>query len=206
MGIINNIYNFINIARISSSFQKTLQNYKNLQKFDKLKKDFHIQSLMEIKPFSKKVKEIVCKLNNTYILSSMKFDKTTGKYSFKKLGLMKGFPELVDSLDYYPNMSFYESFYVQKLKAEELRKGTGKKLLHLALCESRRFNCKGRIHLDEVNSDNPPFYFYRSLVFNSQSNYQIECIDKLMNNKTPFPRPYRSWCLSMYLPKNKTGI
>lgn len=54
MGIINNIYNFINIARISSSFQKTLQNYKNLQKFDKLKKDFHIQSLMEIKPFSKK--------------------------------------------------------------------------------------------------------------------------------------------------------
>ena len=126
MGIINNIYNFINIARISSSFQKTLQNYKNLQKFDKLKKDFHIQSLMEIKPFSKKVKEIVCKLNNTYILSSMKFDKTTGKYSFKKLGLMKGFPELVDSLDYYPNMSFYESFYVQKLKAEELRKGPGK--------------------------------------------------------------------------------
>ena len=206
MGIIKNIYDFINIMTSSNSIQKGLQNYKNLNKIKDIKEIFQINSLMEIKPFNSNLKEIACKIKNSYILSSININKETGKYSFKKLGIMKGFPEIVDNSEYYPEMNFYESFYVQELKALELRKGTGKKLLQLAQCESRRFNCNGRIHLDAVNPDNPPFYFYRSLGFNSQSEYQIECIDKLMKNKIPFPRPYRSWCLSMYLPKNKTGI
>ena len=117
MGIIKNIYDFINIMTSSNSIQKGLQNYKNLNKIKDIKEIFQINSLMEIKPFNSNLKEIACKIKNSYILSSININKETGKYSFKKLGIMKGFPEIVDNSEYYPEMNFYESFYVQELKA-----------------------------------------------------------------------------------------
>lgn len=52
----------------------------------------------------------------------MKFDKTTGKYSFKKLGLMKGFPELVDSLDYYPNHEFLRVLLCAETEGRGIKK------------------------------------------------------------------------------------
>lgn len=206
MNILNKIYQFIRIAKEYPDINKIIHIYKNLEKSEKYKDIFHINSMLEIRLFNKNMHELACKIKNSYILSSVNIDKQTGKYSFKKLGVMRGFPELVKTADYYPDMSFYNSFYVQRLNAEELRKGTGRKLIHLARCESRRYECKGLLHLDAVNPENPPFYFYRSLGFDSQDKYQIDCIDKLMQKKIPLPSNYRHWCISMYLPKSKTGM
>ena len=112
---------------------------------------------------------------------------------------------LADALFMDPNMDVYESFYVAKLEANELRKGTGRKLIHLAKCESRRLNCEGRVHLDAVNQDNPPFYFYRRMGFDSQDKHKIEIIDKLLEKNKPFPEQYKKWCIPMYFPTSKTG-
>ena len=203
----NFIYNLIN--NFMKTFEKPSHSVRqplNFQRAKKLKKDFQIQSLMEIKPFNKNLKEIIAKVKTNYLLSSMKFDEKSNKYSFKYLGRMNGFKWLTHDTDYYPDLSVYESFYVAKFKAEEYRKGVGKKLVNLAQQESRRYGCEGRVHLDAVNVDRPPFYFYRKMGFTSQRKDLLEVVDNYMNQNMEFPQKYRSWCIPMYLPANKPGI
>lgn len=176
------------------------------RKTERLKINLNVNSVLEIKPFDLNLKYIVAKLGDNYLLSKMDYDKSKNKFSFKQLGRMKGSKTLVyPDEDYYPNMDVYESFYVAKLEANELRKGTGRKLIHLAKCESRRLNCEGRVHLDAVNQDNPPFYFYRRMGFDSQDKHKIEIIDKLLEKNKPFPEQYKKWCIPMYFPTSKTG-
>lgn len=203
----NFIYNLIN--NLKNSFEKPSHPVRqplNFRRAKKLKKDFQIQSLMEIKPFNNNLKEIVAKIKTNYLLSSMKFDKKSNKYSFQYLGRMNGFKWLTEDTGYYPDLSVYDSFYVAKFKAEEFRKGVGTKLVCLAQQESRRYGCEGRVHLDAVNADRPPFYFYRKMGFDSQRKDLLEVVDNYMNKNMEFPQKYRKWCIPMYLPTNKTGI
>lgn len=192
-----NIIKFFKVENFSHKFRK-LENLKRILK---------VHSLLEIKPFDKNLKNIVAKVGDNYILSSMEYDTKLKKFNFKQLGRMKGYPYLVrDCEEYYPDKDIYYSFYIAKVKANEFRKGIGKKLIQLAKCESYRYDCNGKIHLDAVNEARPPFYFYRALGFDSQDKLKINIIDQYRKLNQPLPDKYKKWCISMYLPENKTGM
>lgn len=196
--ISKNILKFFQMPELSYKYRK-LENIKRILK---------VHSLLEIKQFNKNTNEIVAKVGDNYLLSEVKLDNKTGKITYsKQLGRLKGYKYLVRGCEeYYPDKDIYHSFYISRIKAKEMRKGIGTKLINLAKAESRRYDCDGRIHLDAVNESNPPFYFYRKMGFDSQDKQKIEIIDKYRALGEPLPQKYRKWCLAMYLPENKTGI
>lgn len=206
MGILEKFNTLIDFPKNLKNYFFPADNSRLFRKTERLKIKLGVKSLLEIKPFDKTMQYIVAKVGDNYLMSKMDFDKSTGKFSFQKLGRMKGAKTLVrETEEYYPNMDIYESFYIIRLDATPPRKGTGQKLINLAQRESWCSGCKGKVHLDALNPDNPPFYFYRKMGFDSQDRHKIEIIDNLMKNKLPVPDKYRKWCISMYLPKNKTG-
>ena len=87
-----NIIKFFKVENFSHKFRK-LENLKRVLK---------VHSLLEIKPFDKNLKNIVAKVGDNYILSSMEYDTKLKKFNFKQLGRMKGYPYLVrDCEEYY---------------------------------------------------------------------------------------------------------
>lgn len=206
MGILEKFNTLIDFPKNLKNYFFPADNSRLFRKTERLKIKLGVKSLLEIKQFDKAQQYLVAKVGDNYLMSKMDYDKFSGKFTFKQLGRMKGHKSLVrETEQYYPNIDIYESFYVARLKANEPRKGTGEKLINLAKRESWHSGCKGRVHLDAVNYNNPPFYFYRKMGFDSQDRHKIEIIDNLMKNNLPVPDKYRKWCISMYLPKNKTG-
>ena len=200
MFILEKIFNIKNLKNLFFGTNPAINNRLTYQKISNLKKIFHVQSILEIRPFNPNIKELACKLKNSYIIFSV--ERNDNKYSFKRLGIMHIYKDFIDNTEYYPIDTYY-SMYIKRLKAENPKQGIGTKLIHLARCESLRYDCNGRIHLDAVNRDNPPFYFYRKLGFTTQDTNKLNIIDKYMQSNTQFPEKYNRWCISMYLPISK---
>jgi len=83
--------------------------------------------------------------------------------------------------DYYPNLSTYDSYKIERLYITHKREGYGTKFLKFAEKESQALGCGGRVHLLAsrlFSPKNPPHLFYRKNGFTSRDTKLMDYFDK----------------------------
>lgn len=125
------------------------------------------------------------------------FDTKTGEV----LGTMQGHPTLYNlgNKSFYPEVEPYKSFQIDCLKSNVRDSGNGAKCIKLAIDESWKFGCNGRVHLvasKAFDKKRPPHVFYKKMGFISNSpemnKYLDNCIKygRNVSSKVEYTRMY----------------
>lgn len=103
---------------------------------------------------------------------------------------------------FYPYKHPYKSFFINYLSTENHHQGFGKAFIELAKNESKKYNCKGRVHLIAsriYDRTNPPHIFYKKCGFISQSEDINKYLDTCINSNTQMDY-FLADNLEMFLP------
>ncbi len=104
--------------------------------------------------------------------------------------------------EYYPIMSNYNSFYIEKLIINDKGLGYGSKFINFAKSESLKLGCGGKVHVTAsriYSPKNPPHLFYRKNGFTSRDTGKIAYFDKCIKKHKQIS-PEMADNLAMYLP------
>ncbi len=139
------------------------------------------------------------KKGTTYFLAD-----TKGHY----VGNMGAVPERIrENQTYYPDSKNYASLYITNLfiNKKYRQKGAGSAFINIAVTESARRNCGGRVHLIAVHDDKtqlPPHIFYRKAGFDSQDWVIMDKINNFIEEGIKLPGKSLD-AIPMYLPLDK---